>query len=89
MEEVVAVDMGSEVSAMSLSEDSGVVDLIYVTLYDPPFYSLNVLSLHSESTDVQPSLRMLARIPLTSLLELPQTKTFYQHEIVKNGQVFA
>ena len=45
MEEIVAVDMGSEISAMSLSEDSGIVDLIYVTLYDPPFYSLNILSL--------------------------------------------
>ena len=37
--------MGAEVSAMTLSEDNGAVDVIYVALYDAPHYSLNVLSL--------------------------------------------
>ena len=77
MTEIATVDMGAEISAMCLAEDSDIVDLLYITLYDSPYYSLNVLSLRNENYSLQPTLKLLARIPLTSLLELPQTKTFY------------
>jgi len=39
--------MGSEVSALSISDDSNLIELVYVCLYDAPHYSLNVLSLTS------------------------------------------
>lgn len=60
--------MGSEVSAMVLSEDSEVVELLYLTLYDAPHYSLNVIGLSSDNGDE--SLRILARLPLASILEM-------------------
>lgn len=62
--------MGAEISAMTLSEDSGIVDVLYVTLYDAPHYSLNILSLSSSKAETQQSLRLLARLPLASILEM-------------------
>ena len=50
---------------MSICEGSGIVDVLYVALYDAPHYSLNILSLSD--------LRLLARLPLASILEVHQT----------------
>ena len=66
-------EIGSEVSAMCIADDFEGLDLLYVTLYDAPHYSLNVLSF---STD---ELRLLARMPLSACLETLQTRKHYQH----------
>jgi len=72
------IELGSEVSALTLAQDSDMIDLIYVTLYDAPHYSLNVLSQADPATS-KSIIKLLARIPLTSILAMPQTKKFYQH----------
>lgn len=58
--------MTSEVSAISINTESGVIDLLYLTLYDAPHYSLNVISLAQES-----KMPLLARLPLSSILNMP------------------
>ena len=68
--------MGAEVSAMCVM-DTLKSGLLYVTLYDAPHYSLNVLSLGD--IDSSKALMMLARIPLASVVEIEQTKKFYKH----------
>ena len=55
--------MGSEISAMCVADDFDGLDLIYVTLYDAPHYSLNVISFMTNE------MRLLARMPLSSVLE--------------------
>ena len=75
-------EMGSEISAMCVADDFEGLDLLYVTLYDAPHYSLNILSF---STD---EFRLLARMPLSACLESLQTRKFYQHQLVKGGHVF-
>ena len=55
--------MGSEISAMCVADDFEGLDLIYVTLYDAPHYSLNVISFMTDE------MRLLARMPLSSVLE--------------------
>lgn len=83
LEEVAKIEMGAEVSGLCISDDSNEIDLVYATLYDAPHYSLNVLHLSRDS-----ELQLLARIPLSSILQMPQTKKYYHHRLVKNGQVF-
>lgn len=56
------LEMGAEVSAMCLALGTG-LELIYVTLYDAPHFSLNVLATAGGQ------LRLLARMPLASVLE--------------------
>jgi hypothetical protein len=64
--------MGAEISAMCLADDTE-LGLVYVALFDAPHYSLNVL------TTTGGSLRLLARMPLASVLESAQTQKYYQH----------
>ena len=63
--------MGAEISALCIADDCG-IDAIYVTLSDAPHYSLNILSMAVEGR-----MRLLARMPLSSVLEMAQTKKFY------------
>ena len=74
--------MGAEVSAISILDDFNDLEIAYVTLYDVPHYSLNILSLGSDE------MRNLARMPLASVLHSAQTKKYYQHQLVKGGHVF-
>ena len=76
-------EMGSEVSAMCIADDFEGLDLLYVTLYDAPHYSLNVLSFSNDE------LCLLARMPLSACLETLQTRKHYQHQLVKGGHVFS
>ena len=76
------LEMGAEISAMCIADDTE-LSLFYVTLFDAPHFSLNVL-ISSEG-----NLRVLARIPLASVLESTQTWKFYQHELVKGGYAFS
>ena len=70
MNEVARIELGSEVSAICSYEEQE-IHLIYVSLYDAPHFSLNILNL--AATELQ----LLARMPLTSILETSQTKKFY------------
>lgn len=83
LSELSKLEMGSEISSMCIADDFEGLDLLYVTLYDAPHYSLNVISF---STD---ELRLLARMPLSACLESLQTRKFYQHQLVRGGQVFS
>ena len=74
--EVSKIEMMSEISALCISTDSKIIDILYVTLYDAPHYSLNVLSLAQND---EQEIKLLARVPLASILNMPQTKKFYQH----------
>ena len=76
------LEMGSEISAMCIADDTE-LSLFYVTLFDAPHFSLNVVAL------IEGNLRVLARIPLASVLESTQTWKFYQHELVKGGYAFS
>ena len=55
--------MGSEISSMCIADDFHGLDLLYVTLYDAPHFSLNVISFISDE------MRLLARMPLSACLE--------------------
>lgn len=74
--EVSKIEIMSEISALCISTDSKIIDILYVTLYDAPHYSLNVLSLAQND---EQEIKLLARVPLASILNMPQTKKFYQH----------
>lgn len=40
-----SIEMGAEVSAISISDDMDSLSIAYVALYDAPHYSLNLINL--------------------------------------------
>ena len=60
--QVSQINLESEISAMCTVSE---LDLVYITLYDAPHFSLNVLHFSKDQDDLQ----LLARMPLAAVLE--------------------
>ena len=59
----------SEISAICVAKSCD-LDFVYVGLYDAPYYSFNILSLANST------LTLIARMPLSAMLEIGQMKKF-------------
>lgn len=79
--ELGSIEMRAEVSAISISDDIEGLSVAYVALYDAPHYSLNLINLSTSPSlgkvgSIE-ELRILARMPLASVLQTVQTKKYY------------
>ena len=81
MQEVCRMEFKNEISALCFARSSD-LDFVYVGLYDAPYYSLNILSFANET------LTLIARMPLSVMLELSQMKKFCQMQMIRRGQAF-
>ena len=72
----------SEISSICVSKTCD-LELAYVSLFDAPYYSLNIISLANETMTI------VARMPISAVLELAQMKKFCQHQMIRQGQVFS
>jgi hypothetical protein len=72
LKEISSMKFTSEVSSICVSKTCD-LELAYVSLYEAPYYSLNIINLANETMTI------VARMPISAVLELAQMKKFCQH----------